>query len=89
MNLRYVLFCSAADFGYKFMSVKDSCDPTPYATLTPDCVLNALDSLGDEQVLADGRLLALNSYENRVYQNRHGGWFVAGGQILPARALDG
>jgi len=36
-----------------------------YATLTPDCVLNALDSLG---LRSDGRLLALNSYENRVYQ---------------------
>jgi Ser/Thr protein kinase RdoA (MazF antagonist) len=45
-----------------------STDLTPYATLTPDCVLNALDSLGDAQIRADGRLLALNSYENRVYQ---------------------
>ncbi|MDR3409362.1 MAG: serine/threonine protein kinase [Formivibrio sp.] len=37
----------------------------PYAALTPDCVLNALESLG---LPCDGRLLALNSYENRVYQ---------------------
>jgi Ser/Thr protein kinase RdoA (MazF antagonist) len=37
----------------------------PYATLTPDVVLDALDSTG---LLADGRLLALNSFENRVYQ---------------------
>ncbi len=37
----------------------------PYANLTPDCVLNALESLG---LQCDGRLLALNSYENRVYQ---------------------
>ncbi|MDO8412482.1 MAG: serine/threonine protein kinase [Gallionellaceae bacterium] len=36
-----------------------------YAALTPDCVLNALESLG---LRSDGRLLALNSYENRVYQ---------------------
>ncbi|MDE2260767.1 MAG: serine/threonine protein kinase [Betaproteobacteria bacterium] len=36
-----------------------------YAALTPDCVLNALESLGFR---SDGRLLALNSYENRVYQ---------------------
>jgi Ser/Thr protein kinase RdoA (MazF antagonist) len=36
-----------------------------YAGLTPDCVLNALESLGFR---CDGRLLALNSYENRVYQ---------------------
>jgi Ser/Thr protein kinase RdoA (MazF antagonist) len=39
--------------------------PPPYAGLTPDCVLDALDSVG---VRGDGRLLALNSYENRVYQ---------------------
>ena len=36
-----------------------------YTALTPDCVLNALESLG---LRCDGRLLALNSYENRVYQ---------------------
>jgi len=39
--------------------------PPPYANLTPDCVLDALESVGQ---LGDGRLLALNSYENRVYQ---------------------
>jgi len=38
---------------------------TPYAGLTPDCVFDALDSVG---LRADGRLLGLNSYENRVYQ---------------------
>ena len=37
----------------------------PYASLTPDVVLNALEGLG---LRCDGRLLALNSYENRVYQ---------------------
>ena len=37
----------------------------PYTALTPDRVLDALDSTG---LRADGRLLALNSYENRVYQ---------------------
>jgi Ser/Thr protein kinase RdoA (MazF antagonist) len=40
-------------------------DPHPYARLTPDRVLNALDAVG---LRCDGRLLALNSYENRVYQ---------------------
>lgn len=39
--------------------------PLPYAELTPDCALSALESLG---LICDGRLLALNSYENRVYQ---------------------
>ncbi|RYY89308.1 MAG: serine/threonine protein kinase [Comamonadaceae bacterium] len=37
----------------------------PYDTLTPDVVLDALASVG---VHGDGRLLALSSYENRVYQ---------------------
>jgi Ser/Thr protein kinase RdoA (MazF antagonist) len=40
-------------------------DPHPYSRLTPDVVLNSLDALG---LRCDGRLLALNSYENRVYQ---------------------
>jgi Ser/Thr protein kinase RdoA (MazF antagonist) len=39
--------------------------PHPYSGLTPDVVLNALEALG---LACDGRLLALNSYENRVYQ---------------------
>jgi Ser/Thr protein kinase RdoA (MazF antagonist) len=37
----------------------------PYEGLTPDAVLDALESVG---LRGDGRLLALNSYENRVYQ---------------------
>jgi len=37
----------------------------PYEGLTPDAVLDALDSAG---LRGDGRMLALNSYENRVYQ---------------------
>lgn len=37
----------------------------PFAGLTPDLMLDAVDSLG---LRTDGRLLALNSYENRVYQ---------------------
>jgi Ser/Thr protein kinase RdoA (MazF antagonist) len=40
-------------------------DGHPYSRLTPDAVLDALESAG---VRGDGRLLALNSYENRVYQ---------------------
>src|SRR5438105_1312634 len=40
-------------------------DATPYDGLSPDRILNALESVG---IRGDGRLLALNSYENRVYQ---------------------
>lgn len=38
---------------------------TPFADLTPDLLLDALEAIG---LSPDGRLLALNSYENRVYQ---------------------
>lgn len=40
-------------------------DQHPYARLTPDQVLDALASVG---LHGDGRLMALSSYENRVYQ---------------------
>jgi hypothetical protein len=37
----------------------------PYSRLTPDRVLASVEAVG---ATGDGRLLALNSYENRVYQ---------------------
>ena len=37
----------------------------PYAHLTPDCILDAIENIGFKPT---GSLLALNSYENRVYQ---------------------
>jgi Ser/Thr protein kinase RdoA (MazF antagonist) len=43
----------------------DAMTDTPFASLTPDLILDALESIGLEP---DGTLLALNSYENRVYQ---------------------
>jgi Ser/Thr protein kinase RdoA (MazF antagonist) len=39
--------------------------PAPYADLTPDRALDCLASIG---LRPDGRMTALNSYENRVYQ---------------------
>ncbi len=47
----------------------------PYAGLTPDAVLDALDAVG---LRGDGRQLALNSYENRVYQV----WLEDGGALV-------
>lgn len=38
---------------------------TPYASLTPETILQALESVGYKP---SGGMLALNSYENRVYQ---------------------
>jgi len=44
----------------------DSVDGShPYERLTPDQILGSLEACG---FACDGRLLALNSYENRVYQ---------------------
>ncbi|MCX7555299.1 serine/threonine protein kinase [Xanthomonadaceae bacterium JHOS43] len=37
----------------------------PYERLTPDTVIDAVESLG---LYCDGRILTLNSYENRVYR---------------------
>ena len=47
------------------MSSPPSVPTPPYSQLTPERVLAALDGVG---LLTDGRLLALNSFENRVYQ---------------------
>lgn len=38
---------------------------TPYANLNPDLILDAIESLGFR---CNGSLIAMNSYENRVYQ---------------------
>ncbi len=43
----------------------NSLPPQDFSTLPPARVLNAVESVGFR---SDGRLLALNSYENRVYQ---------------------
>ena len=47
------------------MSPDRTADGHPFTALTPDVVLDALDSVG---LRGDGRLTALSSYENRVYQ---------------------
>jgi len=58
----------------------------PYAALTPDVVLDALEAVGFE---GDGRLLALNSYENRVYRvNLVDGTFVVAKFYRPGRWSD-
>ena len=45
--------------------MNDITNQQPYDNLTPDLMLDALESIGYE---VSGSLLALNSYENRVYQ---------------------
>lgn len=59
---------------------------TPYADLTPDLVLDALEALGQA---VDGRLLQLNSYENRVFQiGLDDGQFVVAKFYRPGRWTD-
>jgi Ser/Thr protein kinase RdoA (MazF antagonist) len=61
-------------------------DPHPYSRLTPDVVLNSLDAVG---LRCDGRLLALNSYEKRVYQvGVEDGGMVVAKFYRPARWTD-
>ena len=40
-------------------------DPTPFSQLSPDLVVDAIESVG---YVSDLRIFPLNSYENRVYQ---------------------
>lgn len=47
------------------MTDHTTADGHPYERLTPDVIIAAVESLGR---LCDRRILALNSYENRVYQ---------------------
>jgi len=47
------------------MNTQADPQPADYAGLTPDTLLDAVEQCG---YLSDGRFLALNSYENRVYQ---------------------
>jgi Ser/Thr protein kinase RdoA (MazF antagonist) len=50
---------------------------TPYADLDPTVVLDALDAVG---LRGDGRLIQLNSYENRVFQV-----FLEDGRVVVAK----
>jgi Ser/Thr protein kinase RdoA (MazF antagonist) len=47
------------------MTITSTLAAEPFSDLSPDLVLDALESQG---LMTDGRQLALNSYENRVYQ---------------------
>lgn len=59
---------------------------TPYDGLSPETILDALDSCA---MRCDGSLLALNSYENRVYQLRlEDGDFVVAKFYRPGRWSD-
>lgn len=52
-------------YDYLFEGEYVSSNSHPYEALTPDCIIDAVESQG---FLSDARILGLNSYENRVYQ---------------------
>jgi Ser/Thr protein kinase RdoA (MazF antagonist) len=58
-------------------SATSASTPASYANLDPDRVLRTLDALG---LRGDGRLLQLNSYENRVFQV-----FLEDGDVVVAK----
>ena len=61
-------------------------DPHPYDELLPDTILDAVEAAGFEPT---GSLLALNSYENRVYQiGEAGAGFLVGKFYRPGRWSD-
>ena len=55
----------------------DALPTAPYAELAPAAVLDALDGVG---LRGDGRMLQLNSYENRVFQA-----FLEDGRVVVAK----
>ncbi|HEY8519234.1 MAG TPA: serine/threonine protein kinase [Gammaproteobacteria bacterium] len=57
----------------------------PYARLTPDVILGAAEACGFEP---NGRVLALNSYENRVYQIGTETGFIVAKFYRPGRWTD-
>jgi Ser/Thr protein kinase RdoA (MazF antagonist) len=64
--------------GYHASMPDPSASPVePYTALTPQAVLDALDHVG---LRGDGRLLQLNSYENRVFQV-----FLEDGSVVVAK----
>ena len=56
---------------------EDTSHSAPYCDLTPTAVLDSLDGVG---LRGDGRMLQLNSYENRVYQA-----FLEDGRVVVAK----
>lgn len=61
-------------------------DTTPYARLTPDLILDAMERFG---LITSGHFQALNSYENRVYQiGLEDGRFVVAKFYRPGRWSD-
>jgi len=64
--MRQVLDYRTRGAGYNAaMAAPSHALPHPYDALTPDLILDSVEKCG---LRCDGRLLALNSFENRVYQ---------------------
>jgi len=66
--------------------IDNATDTTPYARLTPDLILDAIELFG---LQTSGHMQALNSYENRVYQiGLEDGRFVVAKFYRPGRWSD-
>ena len=66
--------------------IDNATDTTPYARLTPDLILDAIELFG---LQTSGHMQALNSYENRVYQiGLEDGGFVVVKFYRPGRWSD-
>ena len=48
------------------IGIEDTAVTDGFAALSPDTIIEAIES--QQELTCDGRLLALNSYENRVYR---------------------
>ena len=48
------------------IDIEDTAVTDGFAALSPDTIIEAIES--QQELTCDGRLLALNSYENRVYR---------------------
>jgi Ser/Thr protein kinase RdoA (MazF antagonist) len=66
-----------------------STQPHPYDALLPDLILDAIDAIDNRRYQTSGSMLALNSYENRVYQiGLEAGGFIVAKFYRPGRWSD-
>ncbi|MCW8918296.1 MAG: serine/threonine protein kinase [Gammaproteobacteria bacterium] len=64
-------------------------DSHPYSALLPDLILDAIDAIDNRRYRTSGSMLALNSYENRVYQvGLESGQFIVAKFYRPGRWSD-
>lgn len=69
LTIWHTMRCPMRSFTMPDTPLPDQNSSHPFAALAPERILDAVErQLADQGLLCDGRILALNSYENRVYQ---------------------